>query len=323
MSNQNTFVINLPSKYNEKIYNVDQNTINKYKKNNLIPKENLIWSVFNKKKTRIKEKQKITENSKANVLMEFLKYVFNPEDNIYKISDELVLDKKFPHLYFFPELNENSDKYDEKMYNSLRGIFKDIIYEKFKDENSGSRNGNEFKKRFNKYLNDLTTDSIKEAFKILLDPSVRIDKNLEKRFYNRAITYYEKIDTMWNNLENSKNFIINIKKSPYEILGVDQDATFEEIKIKYKQKLRIHKASALIVTNEEKKKFQEIKDAYEILKDPIQRYIYDNTSGDIENKLERVEKYNKDVEIVEKFKSSNMTNEAREIIKKKFICKIK
>ena len=36
--------------------------------------------------------------------------------------------------------------------------------------------------------------------------------------------------------------------------------------------------------------FQQIGNAYQILVDPIQRYIYDNTSGDIENKLERVEK---------------------------------
>lgn len=61
----------------------------------------------------------------------------------------------------------------------------------------------------------------------------------------------------------------------YEVLGVDKKATFEEIKSAYRKLARTHHPD---VNKEEgsQKKFIEIKEAYEVLSDPIKRQNYDN-----------------------------------------------
>ena len=59
----------------------------------------------------------------------------------------------------------------------------------------------------------------------------------------------------------------------YDILGVSNNATFEEIKIKYKSLAQQHHPDK----GGDPELFKEIKKAYEILSDPISREIYDNT----------------------------------------------
>ena len=108
------------------------------------------------------------------------------------------------------------------------------------------------------------------------------------------------------------------QKSPYEILDVNEKAALEVIKKEYKTKsLKYHpnKITKLSENNKKKyekeyeEKFKQINNAYEILEDPIKRYIYDNTNGNIKNKLERVKNYEVDFNVVEKFKTSSKNNQ--------------
>lgn len=59
----------------------------------------------------------------------------------------------------------------------------------------------------------------------------------------------------------------------YDILGISKNATFEEIKAKYKSLAQQHHPDK----NGDVELFKKIKHAYEILSDSISREIYDNT----------------------------------------------
>ena len=106
------------------------------------------------------------------------------------------------------------------------------------------------------------------------------------------------------------------QKSQYEILGVNENAALEVIKKEYKKiSLKYHpnKTRELSENNKKKyeEKFKQINNAYNILEDPIKRYIYDNTNGNIKNKLERVKNYEVDFDVVEKFKTSSNNNKKK------------
>jgi DnaJ-class molecular chaperone len=66
----------------------------------------------------------------------------------------------------------------------------------------------------------------------------------------------------------------------YDILGLSKDATFEEIKAKYKSLAQQHHPDK----GGNPETFKEIKNAYEILSDPISRKKYD-TTGYFENRV--------------------------------------
>jgi len=65
----------------------------------------------------------------------------------------------------------------------------------------------------------------------------------------------------------------------YDILGLSKDATFEEIKAKYKSLAQQHHPDK----GGDPELFKQIKNAYEILSDPINRKRYD-TTGQFETK---------------------------------------
>ena len=63
--------------------------------------------------------------------------------------------------------------------------------------------------------------------------------------------------------------------NPYDILGVSSDATFEEIKSKYKSLAQQHHPDK----GGDEEVFKKIKAAYEILIDPVRRKQYDTTGS--------------------------------------------
>lgn len=64
-----------------------------------------------------------------------------------------------------------------------------------------------------------------------------------------------------------------MNKNLYDILGVSKNATFEEIKAKYKSLAQQHHPDK----GGDPELFKEIKNAYEVLSDPINREKYDTT----------------------------------------------
>jgi len=70
-------------------------------------------------------------------------------------------------------------------------------------------------------------------------------------------------------------FIINtfMNKNLYDILGLSKNATFEEIKAKYKSLAQQHHPDK----GGDPELFKEIKNAYEVLSDPVNRKKYDTT----------------------------------------------
>ena len=64
-----------------------------------------------------------------------------------------------------------------------------------------------------------------------------------------------------------------MNKNLYDILGVSKNATFEEIKAKYKSLAQQHHPDK----GGDPELFKEIKNAYEVLSDPVNRKKYDTT----------------------------------------------
>ena len=71
-----------------------------------------------------------------------------------------------------------------------------------------------------------------------------------------------------------------MNKNLYDILGLSKNATFEEIKSKYKSLAQQHHPDK----GGDPELFKEIKNAYEVLSDPISRKQYD-TTGHFENRV--------------------------------------
>lgn len=68
-------------------------------------------------------------------------------------------------------------------------------------------------------------------------------------------------------------------KDPYELLGVERNASDAEIKKAYRRLARKHHPDVNPGDTSAQKKFQEIASAYEILKDPARRARYDRTGS--------------------------------------------
>jgi DnaJ-class molecular chaperone len=75
-------------------------------------------------------------------------------------------------------------------------------------------------------------------------------------------------------LDNVSNDIV--EKDYYKILGLDKKCNYKDIKMAYRKKAReLHPDKHINEQDKYKKLFQEISEAYSILKDPKKRQIYD------------------------------------------------
>lgn len=70
--------------------------------------------------------------------------------------------------------------------------------------------------------------------------------------------------------------------NPYEILGIDRNASVDEIKKAYKKLCKEHHPDVNAGSKESEEKFKDIASAYEILSDPQKKQQYD-TYGDVDN----------------------------------------
>jgi molecular chaperone DnaJ len=68
---------------------------------------------------------------------------------------------------------------------------------------------------------------------------------------------------------------MNENKDFYELLGIDKEATEEEIKLAYRKLAKKYHPDLNKTDPQAKEKFIEIKDAYEALIDPVKRKTYD------------------------------------------------
>lgn len=73
------------------------------------------------------------------------------------------------------------------------------------------------------------------------------------------------------------------KKDYYDILGIDADATIEEIKTAYRKKALKYHPDLNKNDPEAEEKFIKINEAYETLKDPKKRKLYDKQGYDVSN----------------------------------------
>jgi DnaJ-class molecular chaperone len=68
------------------------------------------------------------------------------------------------------------------------------------------------------------------------------------------------------------------KKDFYELLGIEKNSTEEEIKIAYRKLAKKYHPDLNKTDPHAKAKFIEIKEAYDTLKDPVKRRIYDQAT---------------------------------------------
>ncbi len=68
---------------------------------------------------------------------------------------------------------------------------------------------------------------------------------------------------------------MNENKDYYELLGIDKDSTKEEVKKAYRKLAKKYHPDINKTDPHAKEKFIEIKEAYDILVDPIKRKAYD------------------------------------------------
>ncbi len=72
-------------------------------------------------------------------------------------------------------------------------------------------------------------------------------------------------------------------KDYYKILGVDKDASEKEIKLAYRRMAKRYHPDLNRTDPNAKEKFIEIKEAYDVLTNPIERKIYDRSDFNLKN----------------------------------------
>jgi len=72
-------------------------------------------------------------------------------------------------------------------------------------------------------------------------------------------------------------------KDYYEILGIPKDADQKEIKLAYRKLAKKYHPDLNKTDKHAKEKFIELKEAYDILNDPVKRKIYDQAGYDPRN----------------------------------------
>nr|VVW87914.1 unnamed protein product [Nymphaea colorata] len=68
--------------------------------------------------------------------------------------------------------------------------------------------------------------------------------------------------------------------NPYKVLGIQQDATEEQIKEGFKRRSKKYHPDRNKTDPKAKEKFEKIVNAYELLKDPERRRMYDLTGDE-------------------------------------------
>ena len=87
------------------------------------------------------------------------------------------------------------------------------------------------------------------------------------QFYIPILHHLIKRDCNISKIDNSKNY--------YEILGIEKDASEEEIKFAYRRLAKKYHPDVNKTDPNAKNKFIEINEAYNVLIDPVKRRIYD------------------------------------------------
>uniref|UniRef100_A0AAQ6IFE3 DnaJ homolog subfamily C member 7 n=1 Tax=Anabas testudineus TaxID=64144 RepID=A0AAQ6IFE3_ANATE len=154
---------------------------------------------------------------------------------------------------------------------------------KKEEGNKAFKDGN-FEAAYDLYSDALTIDpnNIKTNAKLYCNRATVGSK------YEEAVRDYEKVYQTEHTKEHKhllKNAQLELKKSKrkdyYKVLGVDKNATEDEIKKAYRKRALLHhpdrhSGASTEVQKEEEKKFKEVGEAFSVLSDPKKKSRYDS-----------------------------------------------